>query len=92
MRLALTGAATGIGAEVARKAKEQGHEVIAFDITKPSVAVDRNIRLLRPSIAVVIPTCQRSVVCNADCCGAWVDCLGYGAAAWSHLFHHRHRA
>lgn len=41
MRLALTGAATGIGAEVARKAKEQGHQVIAFDISKPSVSVDQ---------------------------------------------------
>ena len=45
MRLALTGAATGIGAEVARKAKEQGHEVIAFDITKPSVAVDQYVQV-----------------------------------------------
>ena len=45
MRVALTGAATGIGAEVARKAKEQGHEVIAFDITKPSVAVDQFVQV-----------------------------------------------
>jgi NAD(P)-dependent dehydrogenase (short-subunit alcohol dehydrogenase family) len=45
MRLALTGAATGIGAEVARKAKEQGHEVIAFDITQPSVAVDQFVQV-----------------------------------------------
>ena len=45
MRLALTGAATGIGAEVARKAKEQGHEVIAFDITKPSVSVDQYVQV-----------------------------------------------
>mgnify|MGYP000040416389 CR=1 FL=1 len=45
MRLALTGAATGIGAEVARKAKEQGHELIAFDITKPSVSVDEYIQV-----------------------------------------------
>ena len=36
---------TGIGAEVARKAKEQGHEVIAFDITKPSVAVDQFVQV-----------------------------------------------
>lgn len=41
MRLVLTGAATGIGAEVARKAREHGHEVIAFDISQPSVAVDQ---------------------------------------------------
>ena len=45
MRLALTGAATGIGAEVARKAKEQRHELIAFDITKPSVSVDEYIQV-----------------------------------------------
>lgn len=45
MRLALTGAATGIGLEVARKAKEQGHELIAFDITKPSVSVDEYIQV-----------------------------------------------
>ena len=45
MRLALTGAATGIGAEVARKAKEQEHEVIAFDITQPSVAVDQFVQV-----------------------------------------------
>ena len=45
MRLALTGAATGIGAEVARKAKEQGHEVIAFDITKPSAGVDQFVQV-----------------------------------------------
>ena len=45
MRLALTGAATGIGAEVARKAKEQGHEVIAFDIRKPSVSVDQYVQV-----------------------------------------------
>ncbi len=45
MRLALTGAAMGIGAEVARKAKEQVHEVIAFDITQPSVAVDQFVQV-----------------------------------------------
>ena len=45
MRLALTGAATGIGAEVARKAKEQGHQVIAFDISKPSVSIDQYVQV-----------------------------------------------
>ena len=45
MRIALTGAATGIGAEVAGKAKEQGHEVIAFDITQPSVSVDQYVKV-----------------------------------------------
>ena len=45
MRIALTGAATGIGAEVAGKAKEQGHEVIVFDITQPSVSVDQYVKV-----------------------------------------------
>jgi len=45
MRLALTGAATGIGAEVARKAKEYGHEVVAFDIAEPSVSVDQFVQV-----------------------------------------------
>ena len=34
--------ASGMGL---RKAKEQGHEVIAFDITKPSVAVDQFVQV-----------------------------------------------
>jgi NAD(P)-dependent dehydrogenase (short-subunit alcohol dehydrogenase family) len=41
MRVALTGAATGIGAEVAARLKRDGHEVIAFDITEPQSNVDR---------------------------------------------------
>lgn len=36
MRVALTGGATGIGAEVAKMLAEEGHEVTAFDIREPS--------------------------------------------------------
>lgn len=36
MRVALTGGATGIGAEVAAKLTAAGHEVTAFDIVEPS--------------------------------------------------------
>ena len=43
MRVALTGAATGIGAAVATKLKTAGHEVIAFDISQPD-SVDRWIK------------------------------------------------
>lgn len=35
MKVALTGGATGIGAEVAKKLKAQGHHVTAFDISEP---------------------------------------------------------
>ena len=41
MRVALTGGATGIGAEVAARLKAGGHEVTAFDITEPPAHVDR---------------------------------------------------
>lgn len=44
MRVALTGAATGIGAEVAAKLKRQGCEVIGFDIRDPGANVDLWIR------------------------------------------------
>ena len=40
MRVALTGAASGIGAEVAARLKAAGHEVHAFDITQPLSNVD----------------------------------------------------
>lgn len=40
MRVALTGAATGIGAATAAKLKARGHEVVAFDIAEPQ-GVDR---------------------------------------------------
>jgi len=35
MRIAITGAATGIGAETVKLLKAEGHEIIAFDIAKP---------------------------------------------------------
>jgi len=41
MHIALTGGATGIGAEVVAKLKAAGHTVTAFDISQPSSAVDR---------------------------------------------------
>lgn len=44
MRIALTGGATGIGAEVSKKLKEAGHHVTAFDISEPSANVDRWIQ------------------------------------------------
>jgi NAD(P)-dependent dehydrogenase (short-subunit alcohol dehydrogenase family) len=44
MRIALTGGASGIGAQVAVRLKRDGHDVTAFDISEPSVAVDRWIK------------------------------------------------
>ena len=41
MRIAITGAATGIGAEVAALLKANGDEVTAFDITKPAANIDQ---------------------------------------------------
>ena len=43
MRVALTGAASGIGADVAAKMKAAGHEIVAFDITEPA-GVDQWIK------------------------------------------------
>ena len=40
MRVALTGGATGIGAQTARVLRAQGHHVTAFDITDPAAAAD----------------------------------------------------
>lgn len=45
MRVALTGGATGIGAEVAARLKRDGHEVTAFDISRPEANVDRWIQI-----------------------------------------------
>ncbi len=45
MRVALTGGATGIGAEVAAKLKSAGHHVTAFDVSEPANAVDRWVRI-----------------------------------------------
>lgn len=44
MRVALTGGASGIGAALAAKLKQQGHHVTAFDLHEPSVQVDHWIR------------------------------------------------
>jgi NAD(P)-dependent dehydrogenase (short-subunit alcohol dehydrogenase family) len=44
MQVALTGAASGIGAETARLLKEVGHHVTAFDISEPSAHVDHWIK------------------------------------------------
>ncbi|MEM6986167.1 MAG: SDR family oxidoreductase [Pseudomonadota bacterium] len=44
MRVALTGAASGIGAEVAARLKATGHTVIAFDIAEPTANVDQWIQ------------------------------------------------
>ncbi|MEM9602312.1 MAG: SDR family oxidoreductase [Pseudomonadota bacterium] len=44
MRVALTGAASGIGAEVAARLSAAGHTVIAFDIAEPTANVDRWIQ------------------------------------------------
>ncbi len=44
MRVALTGGATGIGAEVVARLKRDGHEVTAIDISEPDANVDRWIR------------------------------------------------
>ena len=35
MRIAITGAATGIGAETVKLLKAEGHHVTAFDIAEP---------------------------------------------------------
>ncbi len=45
MRVAITGAATGIGAAVASKLKSSGAEIVAFDVTRPADNVDRWIEV-----------------------------------------------
>lgn len=45
MRIALTGAATGIGAAVASKLKSAGHEITAFDISAPTGNIDQWIKV-----------------------------------------------
>ena len=45
MKIAMTGAATGIGAETAARLKARGHHVTAFDITEPAKNVDRFIQV-----------------------------------------------
>ena len=50
MRVAVTGSATGIGAEACRLLKERGDEVIGFDVAETSANVDRfyNVDLSDP--------------------------------------------
>jgi len=45
MRVALTGAATGIGADVAQKLSAAGHQVIAFDIAEPQAPVTQWVQV-----------------------------------------------
>lgn len=46
MRVAITGAATGIGASVAKKMKSLGHELIAYDLHEPdSNSVDQWLQI-----------------------------------------------
>lgn len=44
MRVALTGGATGIGAEVAARLKRDGHDITVIDRSEPEANVDRWIR------------------------------------------------
>ena len=50
MRVALTGAAAGIGAATATRLKADGAEIVAFDIHRPGDNVDRwiEVDLARP--------------------------------------------
>lgn len=53
MRVAITGAAKGIGAEVAARFKREGHEVTAFDIIEPQANIDHWIKTdLRDPISI----------------------------------------
>lgn len=45
MRIAMTGGATGIGAAIAKKLCDEGHQLTVFDIAKPSVAVEKWVEL-----------------------------------------------
>ncbi|MGI9367075.1 MAG: coniferyl-alcohol dehydrogenase [Rhizobiaceae bacterium] len=61
MKVALTGGATGIGASVAARLKEQGATVIAFDVNEPMENVDRWIQ-----VDLGDPTSISDVVRSAD--------------------------
>jgi len=53
MRVALTGGATGIGSEVAKRLSQAGHVVHAFDIIQPQVDIDRWIKTDLSDIASI---------------------------------------
>jgi len=44
MRIAITGAATGIGAHLAQKLQSDNHEVVAFDIAEPASRLDEWVK------------------------------------------------
>lgn len=56
MRIVITGAATGIGAEVVKLLKQQGHEIVAFDIAKPE-NVDQWVEVDLADIRAVEAAC-----------------------------------
>jgi len=66
MRAAITGAATGIGAETAARLKARGYEVVAFDIAEPA-GVDQWIR-----VDMSDPVSIRDAVAQVD---SRFDCL-----------------
>jgi len=76
MRVALTGGATGIGAEVARRLKFRGHEITAFDITEPPTHSDHWIKtdLSDP----------RSIAASIDAAGGPYDALINNAGLTPH--------
>lgn len=45
MRIALTGGATGIGAALVKKLHDAGHQIVVFDLSKPSGHVDQWIQI-----------------------------------------------
>lgn len=56
MRVAITGAATGIGAEVVRILKADKHEIIAFDIARPD-NVDRWVEVDLSDLDAIAEAC-----------------------------------
>lgn len=71
MRVALTGAATGIGAKLVEALDKAGHTVIAFDVVEPTGPVDRWIKLdLADSTSITRAVEQAeghfdALICNA---------------------------
>lgn len=72
MRVAITGAAHGIGAATAAKLKGQGAHVVAFDIAEPASNVDRWIE-----VDLSVPDTVRAAVMKVDGpFDALVNCAG----------------